>query len=193
MSSPAPGRPLLRQGTVDTFCSIYAVLNALRLIRNLRILECREIFNTTLLRLSETGALAPVLTQQADYGLLVDDMLDSLPPDRRLGVLHPFRQGSAPTQKKFIDTCSDWFSRPRRAAIVSFERYISPDAETPFIRHWTTISGVRNDGFLLADASPQPFDSDRIPFREMILTPAELDVGRLTRILVPTLRLLFLP
>lgn len=40
------------QGKLDTFCAIYAVLNALRLTHSIRVLKAREILNDTLMALA---------------------------------------------------------------------------------------------------------------------------------------------
>ena len=50
------------QGKLDTFCAIYAVLNALRLTHGIQTLKARDILNETLLSLAEKpGALRAVL------------------------------------------------------------------------------------------------------------------------------------
>ena len=40
------------QGKLDTFCAIYAVLNALRLTHSIRVLRARNILNETLMALA---------------------------------------------------------------------------------------------------------------------------------------------
>ncbi len=45
------------QGKLDTFCAIYAVLNALRLTHGIRTSKAREILNATLLGISENRKL----------------------------------------------------------------------------------------------------------------------------------------
>jgi hypothetical protein len=63
------------QGKLDTFCAIYAVLNALRLTHNIRVLKARDILNETLLGLSASPeAFRAVLEQETDYCGLVDGM-----------------------------------------------------------------------------------------------------------------------
>ncbi len=50
------------QGKLDTFCAIYAVLNALRLTHGIQTLKARDILNETLLSLAgKPGALRAVL------------------------------------------------------------------------------------------------------------------------------------
>ena len=66
------------QGKLDTFCAIYAVLNALRLTHGIQTLKARDILNETLLSLAEKpGALRAVLEQDTDYMQLVDDMIQA--------------------------------------------------------------------------------------------------------------------
>ena len=45
------------QGKLDTFCAIYAVLNALRLTHGIRVLKARDILNETLLALQARPSL----------------------------------------------------------------------------------------------------------------------------------------
>lgn len=48
------------QGKLDTFCAIYAVLNALRLTHGIQTLKARDILNETLLSLAgKPGACGP--------------------------------------------------------------------------------------------------------------------------------------
>ena len=64
------------QGKLDTFCAIYAVLNALRLTHGIRTTRARDILNETLMALAgNPEALRAVLTQETDYLQLVDGIL----------------------------------------------------------------------------------------------------------------------
>ena len=58
------------QGKLDTFCAIYAVLNALRLTHGIRVLKARDILNETLLALAGAPeAFRAVLEQKTDYSI----------------------------------------------------------------------------------------------------------------------------
>ena len=64
------------QGKLDTFCAIYAVLNALRITHSIRVLKARDILNETLMALAMSPeAFRAVLEQETDYCNLVDGML----------------------------------------------------------------------------------------------------------------------
>lgn len=61
------------QGKLDTFCAIYAVLNALRLTHGIRTSKAREILNATLLGISENRKLfEDVLYMRTNYVDMVD-------------------------------------------------------------------------------------------------------------------------
>ena len=82
------------QGKLDTFCAIYAVLNALRLTHGIQTLKARDILNETLLSLAgKPGALRAVLEQDTDYMQLVDDMIQARQQRYPLLVEKPFAEG----------------------------------------------------------------------------------------------------
>ena len=84
------------QGKLDTFCAIYAVLNALRLTHGIQTLKARDILNETLLSLAgKPGALRAVLEQDTDYMQLVDDMIQARQQRYPLLVEKPFAEGEA--------------------------------------------------------------------------------------------------
>lgn len=65
------------QGQLDVFCAIYAVLNGLRLLRDIRPLVARDILHDTLLGLAaEPEVFRQVLHQETDYYDLVDQLLE---------------------------------------------------------------------------------------------------------------------
>ena len=79
------------QGKLDTFCAIYAVLNALRLTHGLRVLKARDILNETLMGLAATPqAFRAVLEQETDYCALVDGMLRVQRRSFPLEIRQPF-------------------------------------------------------------------------------------------------------
>ena len=86
------------QGKLDTFCAIYAVLNALRLTHGIRVLKARDILNETLLALAGAPeAFRAVLDQETDYLNLVDGMLRAQSRAFPLEVRRPFAPEERPT------------------------------------------------------------------------------------------------
>ena len=85
------------QGKLDTFCAIYAVLNALRLTHGLRVLKARDILNETLMGLAATPqAFRAVLEQETDYCALVDGMLRVQRRSFPLEIRQPFAVTAQP-------------------------------------------------------------------------------------------------
>ena len=90
------------QGKLDTFCAIYAVLNALRLTHGIRVLKARDILNETLLALAGAPeAFRAVLEQETDYLDLVDGMLRAQSRSFPLEVRAPFSAEAQPSVSEF--------------------------------------------------------------------------------------------
>ena len=99
------------QGKLDTFCAIYAVLNALRLTHGIQTLKARDILNETLLSLAgKPGALRAVLEQDTDYMQLVDDMIQARQQRYPLLVEKPFAEGEAVSPDALWEACREWLA-----------------------------------------------------------------------------------
>ena len=95
------------QGKLDTFCAIYAVLNALRLTHGIQTLKARDILNETLLSLAgKPDALRAVLEQDTDYMQLVDDMLQARRQRYPLRIQKPFGRPAGPGWPRARDVAS---------------------------------------------------------------------------------------
>ena len=143
------------QGKLDTFCAIYAVLNALRLLYGIRVLKARDILNETLMGLaSRPEAFRAVLTQETDYIPLVDNLLRIQARAYPLDIQAPFAGGASPPgPDTFFAACRDWLSPGRgRAIVFRFLRSLTPDGG-PMNRHWTTADRVDGDILHLFDCS----------------------------------------
>ena len=107
------------QGKLDTFCAIYAVLNALRLTHGIQTLKARDILNETLLSLAEKpGALRAMLEQDTDYMQLVDDMIQARQQRYPLLVEKPFAEGEAVSPDALWDVC-----RLRNGLRLAYEEF----------------------------------------------------------------------
>lgn len=143
------------QGKLDTFCAIYAVLNALRITHGIRTLKARDILNETLMNLAlKPAAFHAVLNQETDYVSLVDHILAVQANRCPLVVQRPFQGAVRPDE--FWDVCSEWLGEDgharHRAAVFRFLRYVRPD-KPPINRHWTTADHVRSNVLHLFDSS----------------------------------------
>jgi hypothetical protein len=142
------------QGKLDTFCAIYAVLNALRLTHGIRTMKARELLNETLLSLaSRPEILHAVLEQETDYFDLVDDLLTLAGKRFPFKIHRPFSKNDSPSPDKLWNTCRAWFAGGApRAVILRFLRSMKPESP-PVNRHWTTADRMNNGVLHLFDCS----------------------------------------
>lgn len=182
------------QGKLDTFCAIYAVLNALRLTHGIQTLKARDILNETLLSLAERpGALRAVLEQDTDYMQLVDDMLQARQPRYPLLVEKPFTEGEAVAPDALWETCRAWLAPGEgRCLIFRFLRHLTPETP-PMNRHWTCADRMDERQLHLFDCSHEDGAVTLIPRGSFVTRPADVRRGKLLLIQPHSLRLLALP
>lgn len=144
------------QGQLDVFCAIYAVLNGLRLVRNIRPLVARDILHDTLLDLAaRPEAFRKVLHQQTDYYDLVDALLEKHVRKWHVKVAAPFPERQAPPVSAHVlwNCLAHWLSLwPPRAVLLRFVRFLPFDGR-PFIHHWTCSGAVQGNTLRLFDSS----------------------------------------
>lgn len=182
------------QGKLDTFCAIYAVLNALRLTHGIRVIKARDILNETLLALaSAPEAFKAVLEQETDYCNLVDGMLRAQSRAFPLEVRKPFAAGERPSEQEFWDCCRDWLQpQAHRAAVFRFLRHLTPDGP-PVNRHWTTADRMDDHILHLFDCSHEAEAILNIRKDSFVTRPENVSQDRLLYIQPETLRFLRLP
>lgn len=172
------------QGKLDTFCAIYAVLNALRLLRGLKTLKGRDILNDVLISLARRPKLfSDVLTQETDYISLVDGMLQSLEKPFNLKIISPFSKDDIVEQDIFWQTCMDWMGKENGAIsgktmVFRFMRYLAPEKE-PLNRHWTTLEYINERHLRLFDSSHEAEAILTIPKDGCVTEKTFLDKDRL--------------
>ena len=180
------------QGKIDTFCAMYAVLNAFRITHSIRTLKAREIFNDILMILAkDPKALEAVLNQTTDYINLVDYMLRHIARNLPIAIEQPFNDSSQVSVLDFWNTCQNWINAEKqRTAIFRFSRYFD---KKPGVRHWTTIGSIDDETLRLYDSS---HDAESIQHlhKDSFVTKVE-EVSDTKTILVhpETVRLLRLP
>lgn len=180
------------QGKLDTFCAIYAVLNALRLTHGIRTLKARGILNDTLLSLSLRPAyFSDVLNMRTDYVDLVDSILNSVAESMPLEVERPFPHGA--TVDEFWQRTGGWLAgSENRAVVLRFLRFLKPDAE-PLNRHWTTADKLKDDVMHLFDCSHEAEAILNIRKHSITTTPQGVDDAHLLYIQPETVRFVRLP
>ncbi|WP_022656267.1 hypothetical protein [uncultured Desulfovibrio sp.] len=182
------------QGKLDTFCAIYAVLNALRLTHGIRVLKARDILNETLLALAGAPeAFRAVLEQETDYLDLVDGMLRAQSRSFPLEVRAPFSAEAQPSVSEFWRFCQEWLAPPSgRAVIFRFMRSLTPGG-SPVNRHWTTADRMDDEILHLFDCSHEAEAILNIRKDSFVTRPEAVSPGRLLYIQPDSLRLLRLP
>ncbi|MBO4300139.1 MAG: hypothetical protein J5861_00905 [Desulfovibrio sp.] len=179
------------QGKLDTFCAIYAVLNALRLTHSLRTLKARDILNDTLMGLSRSpDALRAVLEQTTDYCTLVDAMLRAQARVYPLCVEKPFALQDTPTSEDFWTCCRDWLAPEEpRAVLFRFQRFMKPGSPA-ISRHWTVADRISDDIMHLFDSSHDAEAILNVRRDSFVTRLEEVSQERLLHIQPVTLRLL---
>ena len=144
----------LYQGKVDTFCAIYAVLNALRITHGIRTLKARDIFNETLLNLQKKPEeFKAVLEQTTDYISLIDEMLARQKKSFPLECQQFFSPQDKPSSDELWTCCQQWLTAgENRTVILRFLRFVG-QSKKPAVRHWTTIDKMDDDVLHLFDCS----------------------------------------
>lgn len=151
MSSKYQNLRPFHQGRLDTFCSIYAVLNACRLLCGLRGLDAHAIFNKILLSLSASHQkFSALLLQGTDFTEIVDSMLCMKLPFP-VEIKAPFREQPCPDEKDFWEIACTWLQRPASALIFSYECYLAVDMKASRI-HWTAAATIKNNQLQLYDS-----------------------------------------
>lgn len=143
------------QGKIDTFCAVYAVLNALQILHDITAGKARELFNEVLVDQSRNEArFRAVLTHRTDYVDLVDRMLTMVRPQ------FPFREGKrfapgSPRQKVWDALTEFAVPELRRTAVFRFRRY-TPGRASPVVDHWTTALNMDGGILRFFDSSMEP-------------------------------------
>lgn len=143
------------QGKVDTFCAVYAVLNALQILHDISPAQGRELFNATLMRESrDEERFLEILTRRTDYVDLVDRMLERVRFRYPLKVRAPFGPGTP--HSEVWDALVE-YARPdlRRTGVFRFLRCV-PQRARPVIDHWTAARHEDESGLHLFDSSLEP-------------------------------------
>ena len=189
--STPPPRPFF-QGQLDRFCAVYAVLNPCRLIFSLRVQDAAAICADTLASLAaRPDVFRAVLAQTTDYAFLVDEVAARCQARYPLRLHRPFpgaKAGSVPPEALW-KTLEDWLAKPRRAALVHFQRFLVPGG-SPLVRHWTAARAVKEDRIELYDCSIQENAVHSIPEFGFATDPRRIGQDRLLLVEPEHVRLL---
>lgn len=186
------------QGKLDTFCAMYAVLNALKLTYGIRTLKAREILNDTLLNLAiNISDFKAVLNQDTDYINLVDRMFLAISERMPLIIEKPYKNLIIPTPEDLYDIFKSWLGYndkkiQSRAIVFRFIRHISPNSPA-LNKHWTTIDYLYNDMIHLFDCSHEAEAILNIKNNSFVTNHDRIDETHLLYIQPESIRMIKLP
>jgi hypothetical protein len=138
------------QDDLDGLCSVYAVVNAVRLAahphRRLSVAECRGLFAALLAELADEGRLRGFVAAGLGPRVLARLLRRAGRWLRKhhglaLEVRRPFAKRDQPQPEKCLRVLAEHLARPGTAAIVGSDE------------HWTVIRGVTPRRLLLADSN----------------------------------------
>ncbi len=152
-----------KQGTIDTFCSAYAVLNALQVTHGIKPGEARFLFSKLIMLLShDKDVLDKVLSLRTNYIALTDTFLKMSNELFPLKVINPFENSTFNEQTQseviknvFWTAISNHLDPDNhKSCVFQFEKRL-PLSSQPLFAHWTTGHSVSGDEFHLFDCSPE--------------------------------------
>lgn len=151
------------QGKMDNFCAIYAVINTIHLLRNVKVLDARTILNEALFEESRNPlAFLQLLNHRVDYSKLVERMLDRWSSAYRFSFSRPFaplyeqeiqKENFQPYINESPQVCTEvlWKTleknvntRENKIVLFRFCRF-SPGESAPIVDHWSTICDIQKD------------------------------------------------
>ena len=184
----------LYQGKIDTFCAIYAVLNAFRITHGIRTMKARELFNEIIMMLaSKPQELLDVLDQKTDYIDLIDNMLKIFSSKLPLAIEQPFINSNNVTVETFWRVCKEWMdSGEQRTGIFRFKRFFN-GYDKPLVKHWTAIGKIDAQTLTLYDSSHDAEAIQHLHPESFVTDITKISNEKTIFVQTNTLRLLRLP
>jgi len=168
------------QGEIDVFCAPYAVLNVLRHLFGLRLLECREILHEALLHeAKDPQNWRAILEQRTDYTKLVSAMLERAQKKYPLRVITPFSRSAKPDAETVWNHMRDFLldSEGDGAVLFLFIRHLTEDRSVE-IRHWTSAHTLAKNTLPLFDSSRNEGALQEIEYAKLVSAYDELVLGK---------------
>ena len=185
----------LYQGKIDNFCAAYAVLNGLKIIRNISTMQARVVLNEMFHHeAKDSEQWLKIINHETDYQNLVSRMLAKWSSTYGYKAFCPFDpQDFAvknPTYKKSpqnnvrnpkevfpeIDKDTIWSTLQEHTkeagstVVLRFCRFI-PNQVGPLVDHWTTLAKITEDEMHFFDCSIEPTGWYVIPREKLYVAP----------------------
>ncbi len=170
------------QGSIDTFCAAYAVLNGLQITHGIKPLDGRTLFTKLVLALSKDQTiLTKVLTLKTNYIAMTEMFLEISKLSYPLRYSRPFTKKN-PTKEEFWGILGNHLDPDnKKTALLQFEKRL-PLASEPIFAHWTTAFEIVDDELILFDCSPEPNAITRLNIHNSKFEPSVMVSGEYIRI-----------
>ncbi len=163
------------QGKVDTFCALYAVLNAMQILFGLRSGPARALFNEVVVAASkDEPSFRDVLTLKTNYKEFVHLALTKARSQYPFCVEKPWpRAGAQPKQSELERLFRTW-ARPQTPSTVIFRfcRYM-PFRGAPIVEHWTCAHFCDESHIQLFDCSKEDGSVHALPMDAIFSFPED--------------------
>lgn len=135
-----------KQGYLDAFCGIYAIVNSAKLVnRNIRGEEAIKLFGKCMRHLEKYRSLGRVSTAGIDDGDLWNILKERLLVNYSIKVERPFYRSRKISTDDYFNELRNYFEEgKKRSAIISLE---SEDFD-----HWTVIRAITPKRIMLFDS-----------------------------------------
>lgn len=147
------------QGQLDNFCAAYAVLNALKLIRNIPPLQARVLFNEVLFHEAKNPETwLDVINHSTDYHAMVSRMLQMWTTEYSYNTFCPFSDVPLNAEIPLEDvwnTLQKNVIHGKSTVVMRFCRFL-PQRSSPVVDHWSTIGHMDDNTIYLFDCSLEP-------------------------------------
>lgn len=182
------------QGKLDNFCAAYAVLNGLKLIRNISTSQARIILTEMFYYESQNlEEWLKILVHETDYQALVKRMLEKWSSTYGYKTFCPFDPQEFISKKKrniFLrntnsttsniqaevdkdilwNTLMKYTKAQQRTVVLRFCRFV-PHQVGPLVDHWTTLEKITDDAMYFFDCSLEASGWYSIPREKLFVAP----------------------
>ncbi len=173
-------RNALFQGEIDVFCALYAVLNVLRRLYGLGLLESRDLFHETLVyEAQDIFNWCAILEQKTDYLKLVEAMLQRARKKYPLNIHQPFARQKNVSATKIWDCIvqNAQESKAPTSLLFMFIRHLDVEKKLE-IRHWTSAHILDKNKLVLFDSSRNKGALKVIEKDKIVPSYEELQLGK---------------
>ena len=135
-----------RQGALDAFCGIYAIVNSVKLVnRNIREEEAIKLFGKCMRYLEKYRSLGRASTAGIEDGALRRILMEVVTVKYKVKVKRPFYRLQNITKDYYFKELQNHFQEGgRRSAIISIKHY---DFD-----HWTVVKSISSRRLSLYDS-----------------------------------------